>query len=103
MVAMTIDVQQKLRDPEFRKLLARRSRLRWGLSGLLFGAYLLYAMAGLYATDALATPFFDTGVTWGIVSGYGIILLAIGCSLYYVRAVNRLIAPLQRSLADGDR
>jgi hypothetical protein len=28
-----------LRDPEFQKMLATRSRWRWGLSGGLIGAY----------------------------------------------------------------
>lgn len=96
------EAEQRLEDPAFRELLARRSRLRWGLTGTLLGAYLAYGLAGLYAADALAAPFMGSAVTWGIVLGYAIILLAIGLSIYYVGAVNRLIAPLQARLGSGE-
>ena len=34
-----------LRDPEFQKMLAQRSRWRWGLSGSLIGLYFTYCLA----------------------------------------------------------
>jgi uncharacterized membrane protein (DUF485 family) len=79
-----------LNDPDFRRLLARRSRLRWGLSGVLITAYLTWALAGIYAQDALAVKFMGWSVSWGIVVGYFIIALSIALSLMYVRIVNRL-------------
>lgn len=88
-----------LNDPDFQRLLRRRSRLRWGLSSLLVWSYLIYGMAGLYAAELLAEPFLGSATTWGIVLGYGIILLGIASSIYYVWQVNRLIAPLQQRLA----
>lgn len=85
-----------LNDPDFQRLLRRRSRLRWGLTATLVTAYIAYSMAGLYATEVLATPFFGSATTWGIVLGYCIILLGIACSIYYVWQVNRIVEPLQR-------
>ena len=79
-----------LNDPGFRRLLARRSRLRWGLSGVLIAAYITWALAGIYAQDALAVKFMGWSVSWGIVIGYFIIALSIALSLMYVRIVNRL-------------
>lgn len=90
-----------LNDPDFRRLLRRRSRLRWGLTATLVAAYLVYGMAGLYATEVLAAPFLGSAITWGIVLGYSIILLGIACSIYYVWQVNRIVEPLQKRLA-GD-
>ncbi len=88
-----------LSDPDFRRLMRRRSRLRWGLSALLVGSYLAYGMAGIYAGELLAAPFLGTAVTWSVVIGYAIIFLGIGSSIYYVWQVNRIIAPLQKRLA----
>ncbi len=84
------DEAQRLQDPGFRRLLARRSRWRWTLSGLLIGAYLLYAVAGIYYADAYAAPFLGSAVPWGMAIGYLIIALTIALSLVYVRVVNRI-------------
>lgn len=88
-----------LKDPVFQRLLRRRSRLRWGLSGLLVSVYLIYGMAGLYAAEFLAAPISGSATTWGILLGYSIILLGIASSIFYVRQVNRIIAPLQNRVA----
>jgi uncharacterized membrane protein (DUF485 family) len=88
-----------LQDPDFARLLRRRSRLRWGLSALLTAAYLAYGLAGLYLPDVFAAGLGDSSLTVGVVLGYGIILLGIACSVFYVRQVNRIIAPLQQRLA----
>lgn len=88
-----------LSDPDFLRLMRRRSRLRWGLTAMLVGSYLTYGMAGLYAGELLAQSFLGTGVTWSVIVGYGIIVLGIGSSIYYVWQVNRIIAPLQKRLA----
>lgn len=79
-----------LNDPEFQKFLSQRSRWRWGLSGLLIGAYLLYAVGGLYFTDAYAVSFMGSSIPWGIVVGYLIIAVSVILCIVYVRVVNRL-------------
>jgi uncharacterized membrane protein (DUF485 family) len=79
--------------------LSRRSRLRWSLSSLLIAAYLSYGLAGIYSPGILARPFLGSAITWSLLLGYGIILLGIACSIFYVWQVNRIIAPLQQRLA----
>ena len=92
-----------LDDPDFRRLLVVRSRLRWTLSGVLIAAYLTWALAGIYASDVLATKFMGSSLSWGIVIGYFIIALSIVFSLTYVRMINRLYISHRekRSLNNG--
>ncbi len=80
-----------LRDPEFQKLLAQRSRWRWGLSGGLIGIYFAYCLGGIYFADAFGRPVLGSSITWGIVLGYLIIALAIVLSIFYIRIVGRLL------------
>lgn len=99
---VAMDSVDLLRDPDFVRLLRRRSRLRWGLAGLLTTAYLAYGLGGLYLPAFFATRLGGSAVSLSVLLGYGIILLGIGCSIYYVWQVNRIIAPLEKRLA-GER
>lgn len=81
-----------LRDPQFKKMLAQRSRWRWGLSGGLVGIYFAYCLAGIYLADVFARPVLGSSITWGIVLGYLIIALAVFLSILYIRVVRRLLA-----------
>lgn len=101
--APAMEHHELLNDPVFRRLLQRRSRLRWGLTALLVAAYLGYGLAGLYAPQALARPVPGSAIAWSLLLGYGIILLAIACSIFYVWQVNRIIAPLQQRIAREHR
>lgn len=93
------DLGKLLSDPEFQRLLRRRSRLRWGLTIALVAAYIVYGVAGLYAPDFLGRPILGSATTWSLVLGYSIIGLGIAGSIFYVWQVNRIIAPLQKHLA----
>ena len=87
-------VEQKseiLHDPEFRNLLATRSRWRWGLSGGLIGVYFAYCLAGIYFAEAFSRPALGTSISWSIALGYLVIALAIIISILYIRVVARLI------------
>jgi uncharacterized membrane protein (DUF485 family) len=97
-MALVRSSDELLTDPEFTRLLRRRSRLRWGLTGLLSVAYLAYGIGGLYVPDVFATPLGGSSVSLAVVLGYGIIVLGIACSIFYVRQVNRLCEPLQKRL-----
>jgi len=79
-------------DPAFRQLLATRSRIRWGFSALVIGAYLGYGVAGLYFSEGFATPFMGSAMPWGLVMGFGIIALSVALSIFYVRIIGRLEA-----------
>jgi uncharacterized membrane protein (DUF485 family) len=84
------DEADVFRDPEFQKRLKRRSRWRWGLSGLLIGAYLVWSVGGVYFPAAYAAPVPGSALPWGIVVGMLIITCSIVLSVVYVRIVNRL-------------
>lgn len=90
------DDHPRLADPAFRRLLARRSRWRWSLSGLLIGAYLLYALGGVYFADAYAKPLPNSAIPQGIAAGFLIIALSILLSVWYVRIINRIEAAAAR-------
>jgi uncharacterized membrane protein (DUF485 family) len=83
-----------LNDPAFRQLLARRSRLRWSLSGVLVSVYVTWALAGVYAQDALGANFMESSLSWGFVLGYVIIAMSIGCSVVYIQIINRMYQSL---------
>lgn len=76
----------------FHELLARRSRLRWGLSGFLITAYFCYSIGGLYLPEAWAQPAFGSGIPLGIALGGLIIVLSIIFAIFYVRIVNDIEA-----------
>lgn len=84
------DAAKLLQDPEFQGLLQRRSRWRWGLSGLLIVAYVVWGIGGIYFPEAYAQKFMGTSVPRGIAFGYLIIAASIILSLVYVRVINRL-------------
>ncbi len=88
----TASSNTELDNAELHQLLRKRSRLRWGLTVLLGGSYLAYALAGHYFPRALAIPFFASAMPWGMVAGYTIILMSIILSVVYVRVVGKLTA-----------
>ena len=85
------DEAEIFRDPEFQKLLQRRSRWRWGFSGGLIGIYLTYCLVGVYFADAFARPLPGSSIPWGIALAYLIIALAVFLSILYIRIVGRLL------------
>ncbi len=91
-----------LNDPKFQKLLTRRSRLRWGLTGLLIAGYLAYGMAGIYASDLLGARFMGSSISWWIIIGVSFIALAIVLSLVYIRLITKLYSS-QSSDVSGEQ
>lgn len=99
--AKTAD-ESLLNDPAFRQLLERRSRLRWSLSGVLISAYVIWALAGVYAQDSLGTKFMESSLTWGVVLGYVIIAMSIVCSVVYIQIINRMYLSLTLGKREND-
>jgi len=79
-------------DPGVQRLLARRHRWRWTLSGLLIGAYFTWAIGGIYFSAAYAVPLPGTAIPRGIAVGLLIIIMSIILSIVYVRIVDRIEA-----------
>lgn len=86
------DNADRLEDPEFRRLLARRSRLRWSFSGFLIGIYLLWGIFGVYFGEFYASPFMGIALPVGLAMGFVIIGLSMLLAAIYVRLVNRIEA-----------
>jgi|TARA_B100000315_G_C14478759_1_gene541896 uncharacterized membrane protein (DUF485 family) len=72
--------------------MSRRSRWRWGFSTFLIGAYLLWAVAGIYFPEQYANPFMGTTIATGMAAGLLIIILSIILSILYVRIANHIEA-----------
>ena len=86
------DAAKRLEDPDFQRLLKKRSRWRWGMSTLLLGSYLLYSVAGVYLDEAFATTVPGTSLPWGLAIGFTLIFASIILSIVYVQVINRLEA-----------
>lgn len=81
-----------LDDPAFQQLLRKRSRLRWGFSSLIVGAYLAFGIGGLLMPQQYAVLIFNDAISVGLTLGYLIIGASIVSSVVYVRLINRLEA-----------
>ena len=88
-------------DPAFQAMLKKRSRLRWGFSISLIGAYIAYGIVGLQIPDAYATSFLGSSVPWGMALGFILIGSSVVMSVFYVRIINRLEA--ENDFAAGHR
>ena len=86
------DAAKRLEDPDFQRLLKKRSRWRWGMSTLLIGCYLIYSIAGVYLDTVFAATVPGTSLPWGLAIGFVLIFASIILSIVYVQAINRLEA-----------
>jgi len=84
------DESARLDDPEFRRVMKRRSFLRWSFSGVILAVYLLWGICGVYFADFYAAPFFGNTLPTGLAMGFMIIALAMIMSVVYVRLTNKL-------------
>lgn len=84
------DDSELLNDPEFQRVMQRRSFLRWSFSGVILGVYLLWGIGGVYFADFYAAPFFGNTLPTGLAMGFMIIALAMIMAVVYVRLTNRI-------------
>ena len=84
------DNSEILDDPEFQRVIRRRSRLRWSFSGVILGVYLLWGICGVYFADFYAAPFFGNTLPTGLAMGFMIIALAMIMAVVYVRLTNKV-------------
>lgn len=93
--------QRVAADPRYRALVARRMRLGWVLSAIIFTAFVGYLLLVAFEKALLGAPI-GAGVTSvGIPVGLGLILLAIALTGFYVAHANRYHdAQMAQILAD---
>lgn len=92
------DQTHLLKEPAFQELLARRSRWRWSFSAIIIGAYLCFALSGMYNKDFFASPFMGLALPWGMAMGLAIIFMSIVFSVVYVRTVNRIESDYRQAI-----
>jgi uncharacterized membrane protein (DUF485 family) len=81
-------------DPRYRRLVKRRNRFTWILTGVMLAAYFGYILLIAFDKEFLARPISAGAVTSiGIPLGLGVILLAIALTGIYVRRASRHFDP----------
>jgi len=75
--------------PAYRRLVVSRRRLAWALSGVMLAAYFGYILLIAFDKALLARPIAGGAMTLGIPIGFGLILLGVALTAYYVRVANR--------------
>jgi uncharacterized membrane protein (DUF485 family) len=76
-------------DPRYVDLVARRARLGWMLSAVIFIAFVAYLLLIAFDKALLGAPIGDGVTSVGIPVGLGLILLAIALTGVYVAHANR--------------
>lgn len=88
----------------YRALVHKRRRLAWILTAIMCVAYFGYILLIAFNKPLLATPIAGGATTLGIPIGFGLILLGIALTAFYVRVANRdhdaLLAELLRDVAE---
>ncbi|MGM0676154.1 DUF485 domain-containing protein [Ectothiorhodospira marina] len=76
-------------DPNFQRLVKKRSRLAWTLSFAMLIVYYSFILLVAFLPDVLAMqPFGDSIITLGVPMGVGIILFAFLLTGIYVYKAN---------------
>lgn len=75
-------------DPRYQRLVRRRGRLSWLLTGLMLATYLGFILLVAFAKPLLAQPIAGGATTLGIPLGLGVIAVAIILTAFYVRRAN---------------
>jgi len=77
-------------NPEYQHLLKTRGALGWWLTVLVLIAYYGFILVIAFDKSLFATPI-ATGMitTWGIIAGFGVIVLTVIVTAVYVRKANR--------------
>jgi len=75
-------------DPNYQLLKSRRSRLGWTLTLVIMIAYYGFILLIAFRKDVLAARIGDGVMTWGIPIGFGVIVLTVVLTTYYVLRAN---------------
>ncbi len=80
-------------NPKFKELVAKRTRMSWLFAALVLGAYYGFIALVAFAPQVLHVPLTSGRTTWGVILGFGILVLSwILTGLYVRRANNELDA-----------
>lgn len=75
-------------DPDYQRLVARRSSYGWTLSVIMLIVYYGYILLIAFRRDLLATKLGNGVMTWGIPIGLFVIVFTVLITGIYVRRAN---------------
>lgn len=75
-------------NPKFQELVAKRTRMSWLFAALVLGAYYGFIALVAFAPQVLHTQITSGRTTWGVVAGFGIVVLSWVLTGLYVRRAN---------------
>lgn len=75
-------------NPKFQELVAKRTRLSWLFAFLVLGAYYGFIALVAFAPSVLHISLSGGRTTWGVILGFGIVVLSWVLTALYVRRAN---------------
>ena len=86
---MEQDVVQRVKaDPNYRKLVAKRSRFGWILTWSMMVVYYGFTLLCAFDKEFMGSRMGDGVMTWGIPLGLFVILFTVVVTAIYVRRAN---------------
>ncbi len=75
-------------NPKFKELVTKRTRMSWLFAALVLGAYYGFIALVAFAPQVLHVPLTSGRTTWGVILGFGILVLSWVLTGLYVRRAN---------------
>lgn len=99
---MSTDLYERVKsNPKFHQLVAKRSRLAWGLSLIILLIYFSFILLIAFAPEFLGQPISETSsITIGIPIGIFIIITAFMLTGVYVRKANKDFDRINKEIID---
>jgi uncharacterized membrane protein (DUF485 family) len=93
-------VERVTRDPQFKELVARRSRFAWFLSAVMLIIYFGFIFVIAFAPKTLGIPLGSGVTTVGIPVGLAVIVSAFVLTGIYVRRANSEFDAMTRQIIE---
>ena len=99
---MSAELYERVKNnPKFHHLIARRSRMAWGLSSIILLMYFSFIMLIAFVPEFLGQPINETTlITIGIPIGVFIIITAFVLTGVYVRKANKDFDRINQEIID---
>ena len=99
---MSTELYERVKNnPKFHQLIARRSRMAWGLSSIILLMYFSFIMFIAFVPEFLGQPINETTlITIGIPIGVFIIITAFVLTGVYVRKANKDFDRINQEIID---
>ena len=99
-VAMEKELERLKNSPEYKELIAKRSKSAWSLAFLMFFVYYGFVLIIAFQPQLFADKIGDGHTSVGIVVGLFVILFSFLITGFYVHKANKIFDPLTEKLHD---